>query len=60
MGVDPVGLWESSRLFKRKKPRISSRFDVGVDPVEVRENPRPAACKEKKTHFQIFNPHSMY
>jgi hypothetical protein len=26
---------------------------VGVDPVELRENPRPSACKEKKTSFQI-------
>ena len=43
-----------------KKPRISSRFCVGVDPVEIRENPRPSACKEKKTHFQIFNSQSIY
>jgi len=28
---------------------------------ELRDsNPRPSACKEKKTSFQIFNPHSMY
>ena len=28
---------------------------MGVDPVEIRESPRPAACKEKKTHFPDFH-----
>ncbi len=34
MGVDPVELRESSRAYKTKKPRISSRFGVGVEGFE--------------------------
>ena len=47
------------KFFDIKKTSKYSRFFVGVDPVELRENPRPAACKEKKTHFQIFNSQSI-
>ena len=51
VGVDPVGLRENPRLLKRKKPRKIRGLLW-----ELRDsNPRPSACKEKKTSFQIFN-----
>jgi hypothetical protein len=50
MEVDPVELRESSRLFKTKKSRFYRDLMW-----ELRDsNPRPSACKEKKTNFQIF------
>jgi hypothetical protein len=53
-----VDFW--SRVLKsfetKKAPKIS-RLDVGVDPVEVRENPDPLLVRKKRpvSRFLILN-----